>query len=1094
MPDGRGVPLAHRDAAMLAWLVLEGPTQRARLATLLWPDAEPDAARNSLRQRLFQLKRQFGTALVRGSYLISLADGTTHDLDEADTVLGSECLPIGPEFDAWLGQQRARRRARLRQAFVELSEMAEATRDYADALTHAGEALALEPLSEDAHRRMMRLHYLAGDRAAALLAFDRCERILKDEVGARPSPDTLSLLQTIERAAPDASTRPTPAVPPALTRPPRLIGRDAERTLLASAAADGALVLVFGEAGMGKTRLLADLVDAQDAAKGRLLMVCARPGDAGVPLALVSRLLRGVLQRQSLPPGPLRDDLARLLPELGSRPAHGREWTREHDRARLAGAVETLLGQAVAGGLRTVVVDDLQYADEASVALLQSLVGGRTCGWVLAMRPGELGPAARGLVDAHGASAQVDVLRLQPLDAPGIEVLLDTLEIDGIGGSAQAEGLLKRTGGNPLFLLETLKSALTHKPGKAVAVQGTNQAATINWPSADNVLRLIQQRIARLSPLALKLARCAAVAGQDLSLPLAEQVLGLRPLDLADAWSELEAAQVLHGGGFEHDLIAEAALASLPDMIARSLHAEVAAFLERVQGEPARIAEHWLAAGEPLKAVPQLAAAARRASAGWHGEDAARMHEQAAVLLLNASDRRGAFDAYFAAADALSDVVVDQRMVSYGEALAGLAEDDGQRAMAALVQILLLGESRQIDEALLVVLEALPRAEHAGLPDIEVELLWSLTILHWERREIAEAARRAEQGLRRLKDVDPLTARRNLRHTRLKLTHALGRIFSATGHYRQGDVQLVEAYRLAGVDQNLAAMADIASTLALCALEQGELARGLDWSRQAMAQFDSKATMTSHSEAGCASARALLLAANGDLGGALVAADLAALACNKGYVRKEVQIMQQCHWLHGELGRHDLAVKGLHVLRGRGNLSRVERVLIDATLLHMGEAGDSMALLDQVGSIDDFPLRACVLCLAQPGCDPAQILPLLALSAAAARDQGAHGLWLALQTRRMAALRALERAEEASEVAISVWRRVEQGVVGIELFPRMAAELCAALAPARNDLAQVIALRASAWMQSAASTLPPGWRGVYLQRAPTLALLNLLQR
>lgn len=140
-------------------------------------------------------------------------------------------------------------------------------------------------------------------------------------------------------------------------------------------------------------------------------------------------------------------------------------------------------------------------------------------------------------------------------------------------------------------------------------------------------------------------------------------------------------------------------------------------------------------------------------------------------------------------------------------------------------------------------------------------------------------------------------------------------------------------------------------------------------------------------------------------------------------------------------------------------------------------------------ALDDFPLRVRILCLAQPACDPVRILPLLALSAAAARDQGAHGLWLTLQTRRVAALRMAGRAAEAQEQALAVWQRVEDGIVGVEMFPRLAAELCAALADTHADLLQVIALRASAWMQRAAAGLPAEWRQNYLMRAPILQTL-----
>ena len=241
-PGRPPLDLAPRDAALLAWLALEGPTPRARLARLLWPESEPEAARNVLRQRLFHLKRQFGQ-LVVGHATLALAEGVTHDLDDSDSVLGADVHAHGTEFGAWLVQQRERRHGRTRAALVELSEMAERVRDYADASSHAQELLALDPLSEEAHRRVMRLHYLAGDRAAALLAFDRCERMLKDEVGARPSAPTLALLDTIV-ASGRLAVGPDRRLPAAVLRPPQLVGRDAELRSAQAAWAAGQVVWV----------------------------------------------------------------------------------------------------------------------------------------------------------------------------------------------------------------------------------------------------------------------------------------------------------------------------------------------------------------------------------------------------------------------------------------------------------------------------------------------------------------------------------------------------------------------------------------------------------------------------------------------------------------------------------------------------------------------------------------------------------------------------------------------------------------------------------------------------------------------------------
>jgi DNA-binding SARP family transcriptional activator len=1086
-PAGDAVDLAARDAALLAYLAIEGPTTRLRMVELLWPESTRDDGLNALRQRLFQLRRHLRAVLVDGQATLALAEGVSHDLLESSQVLGDALHEHSPAFAVWLSGQRARRSNRVQRSLVESSEAAERAGDYGAALMHAVEVVAREPFSESAHRRVMRLHYLNGDRSAALLAFDGCERMLKEEVGGRPSAETLALLATVERAAPGPALRPAGWLPAALQRPPQLVGRDAQCVAIGRAVHDGTVVLLVGQAGTGKSRLISELRDGRIAAAGaQWLSVGARPGDLAAPYAVIARWLRALLQRPGVRPSATqRRELARVLPEFGPVTIPAREGDR-----RTTSAMQALLQQAVAQGLNGVVIDDLQFADAASVELLRPLIGEGGCGWIVAMRSDELDAAAQALVDAQMRSARAQTVPLQPLDVAGVGALLDSLAIEGIGGAAQAEALHQRTGGNPLFLLETLKAALASRADGAPAPGdgGSDRTTAIAWPRADSVQLLIEQRLRRLSPLALKLARCAALAGQDLSPALAAEVLGLRPLDLADAWAELEAAQVLRDGTFAHDLVAEAALALVPNAIASALHAEIAGVLERNRGVPARIAAHLLSANEPLKAAPHLMDAARRAHAAWQRSKAATLHEQAAVILREAGDRRGAFDAYFAAAEAASQTVGKAGLARLGQALIELADDDGQRAAAALVPALQLLEAREIDAARTLVLEALPRAQRAGMADVEVELLWDLVLLHMDRRELAEAARRAEQALERLESVDPATARLSQLGTRFKLTSILGTTLSATGHYAQGDAKLLQALQQTRQDGEWAYTGFVANGLAVNALEQGSLERALDWSAQSIADEDRYDGGT-HERVSVASSRAILLALGGDLGGALALAERAVQLCGAAVLRIELRTRQRLHALQFELGRRDLALKGLRALRGGVGMQAHELALLEADLLRAGEPVDAATLLDQAVRLDDFPLRVRILCLSQPGCDPERILPLLSMSAATARDQGAHGLWLTLQTRRVAALRALGRGSEAREQALAVWQRVEEGVAGLEIFPRMAAELCAALAHTDVDLMQVIALRASAWMHRAAATLPAGWRENYLMRAPMLQAL-----
>ncbi|HEX3138706.1 MAG TPA: AAA family ATPase, partial [Rhizobacter sp.] len=847
--------------------------------------------------------------------------------------------------------------------------------------------------------------------------------------------------------------------------------------------------LLAGEAGMGKSRLLGDLLQT---APDATLLVSARPGDAAAPYGVLARCVRSLMKEFDLAPAAhQRGLLARLLPELGD----AEPMAHEGDLARLTHALSSVLNDGIAQGLHTVLVDDLQFADAASVELLRVLIANTACSWVVAMRPHELGTAARVLVEALECSAEVSSLALQALQAEEVAELLASLEIDGIGSAAQAESLQRRTGGNPMYLLETLKASFMSAPaGRAVALAG-GPGEVAHWPSAPNVTRLIQHRLMRLSALALRVARCAAVAGQDASAPLIAQVLGLRPLDLADAWSELEDAQVLRSGEqgrgrFAHDLIAEATLASVPHAIAQPLHGEVAAWLEQqVQGEPARIASHWSASGQPLRAVPHLTEAATKARAGWRLRESSELHQQAAVILRDAGRRREAFDAYFSAADAWSELVADEYLIELCDEMEALAEGDGELAMLAILQQVMLLENRRHDEAWSVTLRAVPMAQRAGLPEIEAELCWCQAVMHWTRREVADALRQVERALALLAPIEPAHRRLSLHNTELKLQYALGVFLGASGRYEQSNACFLEELRQVQSTSNVRHCMNLERSLAKNALEQGVQAQAVRWASAAghrLGQVDSIASVA----LAAVDLLATVLAVAGRLGEALAFSERVESLAVQGSTRDVVfALARRAVFLH-ELGRRDLAVRALEALRSDDKLLPPERAFVDAALLKVGEPADWGAVLEQVGSINDFPLRVEVLSMARRGCDPAAVLPLLGVSLATARECGAHGLWLSLQVQRVAALRAAGRADEAAAAALIAWQRMDDGLSGRDLLPGLAAELCGALAVAHPDVVAVITLRASAWMQAAASTLPTGWRNNYLQRAPALATMT----
>lgn len=654
--DGREVLLQARDAVLLAWLALEGPTRRAHLAALLWPNSAPESARNALRQRLFQLRKLVDAELVVGTAQLALAENLTHDLDAASTLLEGERVDLGQEVDAWIVRTRVRLGERERRRLLATADAAEQAGDWQQAVRWAEALLQFDPLREDAYRRLMRVHYFSGDRAAALLAFDRCEQMLKDEVGARPSSETLHLLETITSSDARRSILPQ-TVPASVLLPPRTIGRQAELARLQQAWAAHQVAAVIGEAGFGKSRLIQDFVQTGQDVVG----AAGRPGDAGVPFATLARLLRAVVSRstgfrpiEETLSFSTRSELARVLPELD--PAHARA-LGEGQRLVMQQALRAFLDAQ--DGLAGLWVDDLHFADEASLEMLRALIDeespqqGRTpLRWIVAYRPAEAGSPVQALHDALAEHARLVPVVLGPLDEPALAALVDSLGLPGISGAALASSLARRTGGNPLFVLETLKQAWVERRLEQLA-------DTSSLPRPLSVGRLIERRLGQLSPGALALARVASIAGPDFSIAMAEHVLNATAMHFADALNELESAQIMRDSVFAHDLVFDAVRASVPAAVAAHTHERIAAWLEPGNAEPARIAQHWIDAGKPQNAREWLQRAAEKARDAFRYKEFVAFLTRKSEIEAAAGDRSTAFDTLLQAAEAQADTIRD---------------------------------------------------------------------------------------------------------------------------------------------------------------------------------------------------------------------------------------------------------------------------------------------------------------------------------------------------------------------------------------------------------------------------------------------------
>ena len=677
------IALVRKDAAWLAYTALNPGAASLRVATLVWPAVSERAALNSLRQRVYRLRQATGARLVEMADTLVLAsdlslpdrapvESLAQDPSAWDAaLLGDIDFDAEAELASWLASTRKAHAGCRREALARIASEAQHAGELARALRYAKHLLADDPLSEHAHRRLMHLHHQRGDRAAAVAAFEHCEQVLKDELGLRPGTETLALLASVEsgHASVALALRPLPAT---LARPPGLVGREALLLQLALAEQHARLTVVVGEAGMGKSRVLQEhLAGRVDAALAQ-----ARPGDAAVPYALLLRLQQvldagsgDVCPASSVASSAVMSAVTSAVTSAARSAARSAASSASQSGLPQA-ALHHRLRTAAAQGLRLVAADDLHFADRASIEALLALSQADDLAglhWLLAHRPVESADAEAGLLQSLAESPQARRFPLQPLDASQLQALVQSLALPQFDATTLAPALQRHTGGNPLFVMETLRAAWAQTPGSL----GLGLGLGLTLPRPQGLAYVIDARLQRLSKPALTLARVAAIAVPDFSLELAEQVLGVSALALADAWQELETAQVLRGEAFAHDLVHDAALRATPDVVARRTHGQVAALLQAAGVAPARVADHWRRAAQPA-----LAAQAWLQAAALAGK-AARPREQAQQLLAAEADFVEAGDADGALQAAL-------------DAVSPLLTGDGVPAALALTERLLV--------------------------------------------------------------------------------------------------------------------------------------------------------------------------------------------------------------------------------------------------------------------------------------------------------------------------------------------------------------------------------------------------------------------
>jgi len=723
-------PLAvdtRKAVALLAHLAVIGrPVARESLAALLWPESDGTDARGALRRTLSVLSAALGgialsvdravvavqpadVALDLDGFRSALARVRAHvhgpddvcavcvaALDEAVALHRGDFmegfgLRDSDAFDDWQRGEAEAYRRELDGALERLTRGQVAAGHWEAAIEAGRRWLGLDPLHEPAHRLLMLALARAGETAAALRQYRECVRVLDRELGVSPLPETAALYDAIGAGrigvgatqipassnigGPDADNHPNPRPPAAGPVVAPMVGRDRELALLLgdrTPGTRGRFIAVEGEAGIGKSRLVAALTERVTSAGGVALVVRCQRGEEGIAFGVVVELLTaglgtpGAAERLGrLRPSDIAE-AARLVPQFNEATPGGDPAPADQPGARarlLRGLVDVLTGSVAGPTPGFLVVEDLQWVDPSSLEVLEYLVrrlAERPVTLFVTWRPEDLpvigGPA---------------VLRAE---AERLHLAAGSIALDRLGRSAVAEltrsirpetsdpdldWLFGESEGLPLFVVEYLAGAEDGTgPSQADPVSDRSGSGAGAFPRSGPVPRaasvplavqgLIRTRISAVGDTAGQLLTAAAVIGRSFDLSTLRAASGRSEEETVDAVDELIRRGIVRETNrdrepaydFSHGRIRDVAYESTSLARRRLLHRRVAETLRGGRGpiDPFAwpiIAHHLHEAGLDNEAALAYRAAGDHARSISANEEALD-HYRSALALGNA--------------------------------------------------------------------------------------------------------------------------------------------------------------------------------------------------------------------------------------------------------------------------------------------------------------------------------------------------------------------------------------------------------------------------------------------------------------------------
>jgi DNA-binding SARP family transcriptional activator/tetratricopeptide (TPR) repeat protein len=662
---------SSRTVALVAFLAVHAgsPQARQRIAGLFWPDSTDAQALTNLRRELHNLRHVLGDepALVVTSRDLCWCDSETSRVDvrifdierkaalaaaaagDSEGILahaacaiaqyGGELLP--GMYDDWVLDARAE----LERQCVDLCDLLCATRarrgDLAGAVAAARRRIQLQPLEEAGYRTLMLLQADLGDRAGAVSTYHHCASVLERELAVVPGPATRQAFQRLMAQVDPAGTR-LPATEPAVGRSgfaaARLVGRSPELGLLqdlwrTAAAGRPGLALVCGGAGVGKTRLVAEVAGLARL-QGAVVASAQCFGTSGqLALAPVAEWVRNpAVQSATATLDPAwRAEVDRLVPSgsRGERGAGARAMVDAWQRHRFfEGLARALLA---VGRPMLLVLDNVQWCDQETLAFLAfclGLVPGAPVLVAGTLRNDNFDEDPE-LVDwtvRMRATGLLTELSLSPLEVADTARLAEAISGRPLG-EADTSLLQATTGGFPLYIVE--------------AVRGSIDLGSTPAPLGD-LTAVLRDRLEQATAAAREVAGLAAAVGTNFTLDLLTEASDLDAGVVVGAVDELWLRRIMHefrdGYDFSHDLVRETAYAQVSPPKRWLLHRRIAQGLELLHADnmdmvSAQLAEQYARGGRPERAVAYYRRAADVAADMFAHAEAIRLHKEALSIV-----------------------------------------------------------------------------------------------------------------------------------------------------------------------------------------------------------------------------------------------------------------------------------------------------------------------------------------------------------------------------------------------------------------------------------------------------------------------------